>query len=482
MIMGGGQHAFRQRDASGGGASGVPSAGSGLCHQFAARVLKFGSHPLRSVGPAFSLLLPGLIVFLGFAHVLTDSAAPSHPPTILTFNRDIAPIVFQHCAVCHHEGQVAPFPLLNYRDVKKRATQIAVVTRTRFMPPWKPEPGFGDFVGSRRLSDEDISKIQAWVAEGAPEGDPRDLPPTPSFGEGWFFGKPDLVVQLSRPFPVPADGPDVYRCFTLPLPGNEDKYIGAYQFRPLNPRVIHHAIIVEDRYGAARRLQGDSSDGYPCVGSFGFPVPGYMGLWAPGSIPKRWPEGVGKVARKGSGLVVQVHFHPTGKPEPSNFEVGLYFMPEPPRRTPFDIEAGTISLDIPPGERNYTVRSSTFVDEDVEAIGIVPHAHYLGKEVKATATLPDGSVKPLLWIRDWNFNWQELYRFASPVFLPQGTRIDLEWIYDNSDANPRNPSHPPKRVTWGVEATDEMCELHVEVVKAEPSSRLTPERTTEPGR
>ena len=183
-------------------------------------------------------------------------------------------------------------------------------------------------------------------------------------------------------------------------------------------------------------------------------------------MPKPWPPGVGKVAKKGSGLVAQVHFHPTGKPESTSFQIGLYFMPQPPRKAPFDIQAGTIDLDIPAGDRNYVVRSWTLVEQDVKAIGIIPHAHFLGKEVKATATLPDGTVKPLLWIRDWNFNWQEQYRYATPVFLPQGTRIDLEWTYDNSDQNPANPSHPPRRVRWGVEATDEMCELHVEVVPA----------------
>ena len=421
---------------------------------------------LALLSPCATLAFLALMAVFWATQAQTCRGARPEASGAVTFNKDIAPIVFQHCAVCHHQGQVAPFALLTYKDVKSHAKQIGTVTGVRFMPPWKPEPGFGDFLGNRRLSDGDINKFQQWIEEGAPEGDPHDLPPAPSFSESWSLGKPDLVVELARSFAVPADGPDIYRCFTLPLSVSEDKYIRAFEFLPGNRRVIHHAIVVEDRYGAARRLQGDSPDGYPCLGSFGFPVAGYLGMWTPGSIPKPWPEGVGKVAKKGSGLVTQVHFHPTGKPESTNFQIGLYFMPQPPRKVPFDIQAGTIDLDIPAGDRNYVVKSWTLVEQDVEAIGIIPHAHFLGKEVKATATLPDGTVKPLLWIRNWNFNWQEQYRYVTPVFLPQGTRVDLEWTYDNSDQNPANPSHPPRRVRWGVEATDEMCELHLEAVPA----------------
>jgi mono/diheme cytochrome c family protein len=414
-----------------------------------------------------------LVVVFGFTMAITKAATrlsfPARGESPSTFTKDVAPIIFAHCAGCHRPGQVAPFSLLSYADARAHGSLIAAVTKSRFMPPWKPEPNFGDFAGSRRLSEEEIETFQKWVAEGMPQGDPRDLPPPPQFADTWYLGKPDLVVSLRQPFDVPAGPNDLYRCFVIPLHLPEDRYISAYEFRPGNARVVHHAIIVEDSYGAAQRLQGSTASGYDCFGSFGFPVPGYLGLWTSGTTPRPWPAGVATRIRKGAGLVVQVHFHPDGKPEKEQFEVGLYFAKEPAEKVPFDVTVGTEFLNILPGDPAYRVNSYAYTLEDGELLGVIPHAHLLGKEVKATATLPDGTVQPLIWIKHWDFNWQEEYRYRHPVFLPQGTRIDVQWTYDNSAENPRNPNHPPKLVTWGEQSTDEMCEFHLEMVKASPA-------------
>jgi len=391
--------------------------------------------------------------------------SPVSPNAELTFAKDIAPIIFNHCSTCHRPGQVAPFPLLSYADVKKRAKLIALVTQSRTMPPWKPEPGYGDFLGARRLSDEQVAMIQRWVEEGAPEGNPRDLPPAPHFSDAWSLGKPDLVVKMPEPFTVPADGPDVYHCFVVPISAPENQDVVAYEFRPSNPLVVHHAIVVEDAYGAARRLETQPGAGYPCFGGFGFPVAGYLGIWTPGSIPHPEPEGVAKVLRKGSNLMVQVHFHPTGKTEKEQSTIALYFSKEPPRKIPEDFALGSMDIDIPAGDKHYKVADYAILPYDAVVLGIIPHAHKLCREIKAFATLPDGTQKPLLWIKDWDFNWQEQYQYARPISLPQGTRIDAEWIYDNSADNPNNPSHPPQRVTWGEQSTDEMAEMHLEVIR-----------------
>jgi len=419
-------------------------------------------------GKKIILTLSSLAVAVGFGRFSARLGAASRYEPRVTFTRDVAPILFAHCASCHRPGQVAPFPLLSYVDARNHGGLIAVVTKSRFMPPWKPEPNFGDFEGKRRLSDEEIATLQQWVTEGMPQGDPRESPPVPHFADAWYLGKPDLVVGLSQPFDVPAGPNDVYRCFVIPVNQPEDRYLSAYEFRPDNARVVHHAIVVEDSYGAAQRLEGSSSSGYECFGGFGFPVPGYLGLWASGAIPKPWPSGIATRIRKGSGLVVQVHFHPDGKPEKEQFQLGLYFAREPAKRVPYDVAVGTQFLNIPAGDAAYKVSSYAYIAEDAEALGVIPHAHFLGKEVKATATLPDGAVKPLIWIKQWDFNWQEEYRYQTPLFLPQGTRIDVRWTYDNSTENPRNPNHPPKLVTWGEESTDEMCELHLEMVAAGP--------------
>ena len=392
------------------------------------------------------------------------AAAKTHA---VTFNEDVSPIIFKHCASCHRPGEVAPFPLLTYQDVQKRAKLIGVLTQRRYMPPWKPEPGFGHFQGARRLTDGEIATIQQWVDEGAPEGKVGARPPLPRFKEGWQLGQPDLVLQMTKSYTVPAESPEFYRCFVLPAALPKDRYITAFEVRPSNRKVVHHAIFVQDPRRAARRLETEPGGGYPCVGGFGFPVSGALGLWTAGIVPRTEPEGVATDLKKDSDVVLQLHFRPSGKPEQEQCTIGLYFAKQPPRRTSTNVTVSSYAIDIPPGAQNYRLRSFSYVPFDAEVLSIFPHAHYLAREVEATATLPDGSVIPLLSIKDWDFNWQEEYWYAVPLRLPEGTRVDLEFTYDNSASNPRNPSHPPQRVTWGEQTSDEMAEIHLRVVAAD---------------
>ncbi len=382
----------------------------------------------------------------------------------MTFNKDVAPIIFAHCTTCHRPGEVAPFPLLTYQDAKSRAPLMAKVVASRLMPPWKPVPGYGEFLGNRRLTDAQIRVIGQWVREGAPEGDPHDLPQAPRFVSGWQLGQPDLVLKMARPFNVPATGDDVYHCFVLRTGLTEDKYVVGFEERPSNRRVVHHSIIVQDEHGAARRLAHGSDVGYPCFGGFGFPAPGYLGFWTPGAVPHRQPPGIAEILKKRADLVLQTHFHPDGRPEEEQTTIGLYFAQRPPREVPMDLTVGSVDIDIPAGDAHYKVASFAYVPGDVEVISIIPHCHLLCREVMANATLPDGGTKPLIWIKDWEFNWQQQYWYRTPVKLPAGTRVDMEMIYDNSSRNPRNPHHPPERVTWGEQSTDEMAEVHLEVV------------------
>lgn len=387
-------------------------------------------------------------------------ALPLIPLLLVTFTRDVAPILYQHCASCHRPGEAAPFSLLTYADAAKRAALIAKVTARRYMPPWLPEPGYGRFEGARLLSDRQIATLREWAATNAREGDSARLPPLPRFPEGWHLSTPDLTVRMPNPFAVPADGPDLYQCFVIPLALDARKYVRAVEFRPEARRAVHHALFLLDSSGAARQ-HGES---YPCFGAPGFLPSGALGGWTPGTGAVRRPEGSPATLHKGSALVMQVHYHPTGKPETDQSTLGLYFTDEPPRRQVMDIALGSRRIDIPPGERAYTVRDHFTTPVAVEAIGIIPHAHYICKEMRGWAMLPDGRKQWLLRIRDWNFNWQEQYRYAAPLELPAGTRFEMEFIYDNSEANPRNPNHPPRRVLWGPATTDEMAGLHVQVV------------------
>lgn len=383
-----------------------------------------------------------------------------------TFNRDISPILWKNCAGCHRSGEVGPFPLLTYRDAAKRADFLAEVTVSRRMPPWKPEPGFGAFLDEHRLSDEDIRRIAEWSEAGAPEGDPADLKPLPTFPEGWQLGKPDLVLEVPERFEIPATGRDVYRCFVIPIPIDFDRTVAAVEFRPGNRRVVHHALLYLDTTGAARsRDADDPGPGYTTFGGPGILPTGMLGGWAPGAMPRRLPDGVGRYLRKGSDLVLQVHYHPDGKPETDRSVVGVYFTPTPARKIVAGIAVRTRDIDIPPGESRYRASAqSEPLPVDVHAIGISPHMHYVGREMKVVARTPEGRTVPLIWIKDWDFNWQGQYQFRSPVDLPKGTVITVEAFYDNSADNPANPSKPPRRVRWGEQTTDEMCLLGVQVV------------------
>jgi Flp pilus assembly protein TadD len=412
-------------------------------------------------------LVPALVASTAAAHV--SLGARAKPP--VTFTRDVAPIVFSRCTPCHRPGEVGPFTLLTYDDVKKRARQIADLTAARVMPPWPPEPGHGDFAGERRLTNAEIATIQRWVAGGAPEGDPRDLPPTPTWREGWQLGEPDLVVRMPEPYAVQADGPDVFRKFVIPIPTTGTQYVRAIEFRPGNGRVLHHAIMHLDATGDARRL--DRQDREPGIGGMLFtegisPAGHFLG-WSPGVMPTAPPADLAWPLNAGTDLILQLHLLPTGKPETIQSSVGFFFTPTPPSRAGMGLQLGSYTIDIPPGDKAYVVEDTYVLPVDVEVRSIYPHAHYLGRDIQAHAVLPDGSKRPLIWIRDWDFYWQGEYRFVTPVALPKGTTIAMRYTYDNSEENPRNPHRPPTRVVYGGQSSDEMANLWMQVVPTNSS-------------
>ena len=383
----------------------------------------------------------------------------------VTFSRNIAPILYRHCAGCHHAGAVAPFPLITYQDVAKRAQLVAKVTATHYMPPWLPSAPH--FQNDRRLTDAEIATLQRWAAGGAPEGNSAETPPTPEFSSGWPLGPPGLEAEMRAPFAVPAEGSDLFQCFVIPLPVGKERYVKSIDIRPGNSAVVHHALLFQDITREARRR--DTGSGYPCFGTPGFLPARGLGGWTPGKQPVPAPPGMAETLFAGADLVLQVHYHPTGKPETDRTRVALYFTPDKPRRHLTDIGLGSNRIDIPPGEALYRVTDRFTVPVAIDVIGVIPHAHYICKDMRAYAVLPGGARRTLLHIPDWNFNWQEQYRYPMPIRLPADTRLEMEFIYDNSEANPRNPNHPPQRVVYGPATTDEMAGLHLEVVPVQES-------------
>jgi tetratricopeptide (TPR) repeat protein len=381
-----------------------------------------------------------------------------------TFSKDVAPILFEHCAACHQPDGPGPFSVLTYDEVRRRATQIAAVTRARVMPPRKAEPGQGDFIGQERLASADIATIQKWVDEGAEEGNPGDLPPVPVQNGGWQLGTPDLVVRPPA-YTLTTGGTDVFRIFVIPIPAAERRFVRGIEFRPGN-RVVHHANIRIDRTPASRRFDDeDPAPGYDglIARSAGYPDGHFLG-WTPGQAPPLLPKGLAWTLQPGSDLVVELHMQPSGKPEIVQPSIGFFFGSDPPERTPAMLRLGRQSLDIPAGSTRYTSTDSFMLPVDVEVQAVQPHAHYLAREVRGTARLPNGTIRPLIVINDWDFRWQQVYRYMKPVSLPKGTTLTMEFVYDNSAANLRNPSRPPKRVLWGQRSADEMGDLWIQVL------------------
>ncbi len=388
------------------------------------------------------------------------------PKGAVTYSKDIAPILNENCAACHRPGEIGPFSLLSYADAQKRAEFIAEVTADKRMPPWKAEPGVARFRDERHLTAEQVKLLADWAKAGAPEGDPAKAPKPPVFSDGWQLGEPDMVLKMPQPFSVPAGGNDVYRCFVVPIPLDEDRMVSAVEFRPGNSRVVHHAIMFLDSKGQARERDGkDGQPGFPCFGTPGIIPTGGLGAWAPGAMPHPLPARIAKYVQKSSDLVLQVHYHPSGKPETDQSTVGLYFSKKPAQRVVTGVAIIQPELKLPAGEKQAFVRAiSQRLPTNVHVLGVSPHMHNLGKQIRVVAVDPSGRRSvPLIWIKDWDFNWQGAYSFERPIRLPKGSRIRVEAVYDNSAENPKNPNKPPKEIKWGEGTNDEMCLVTVQV-------------------
>jgi tetratricopeptide (TPR) repeat protein len=341
------------------------------------------------------------------------------------------------------------------------------------MPPWKPEPGHGDFADARRLSDVQIQLIQRWAVSGWPEGDPAEAPPPPPQADGWQLGSPDLLLTMDRPFTVPAGGDDIYRHFVIPIAVTETRFVRAWELRAGNSRALHHATMEIDRTGMSRHLDmQDPAPGYEGLIAHTTMAPdGYFLDWAPGHTPYRAPDGMAFPVEKNSDLVLMLHLRPTGRPEDVQVRVGLYFAGTPPTRIPALLRLTRQDLDIPAGEPRYVVTNGFTTPVDLDVFTVQPHAHNLAREIEGFAILPDGTRQELLYIKDWDFNWQGVYRYAAPIFLPAGTTLTARWVYDNSEANARNPIRPLRPVRFGQRTSDEMAELWFQVVPRTAADR-----------
>jgi tetratricopeptide (TPR) repeat protein len=410
----------------------------------------------------------GLLLTTGCREGERGRAAPGTAEITgpVTFNEHVAPILHQHCAPCHWPGGAAPHSLLTYEETEPLAPLIAVVTANRKMPPWLPAPDIIGFADDRSLGDHEIDLLRRW-AESGTRGDNsvRVTPPPPP--EDWPLGEPDLIVRMAEPYQPEMGRHDVFRNIVIPVPVQGVKYVRAVDLQPGSPKVVHHAQIMVDSTGTSRQI--DAADPEPgfdgMVHAKGAENPrGFFLGWTPGMVPFEGSEEMAWPISDATDLVLMLHLRPKPESEPIQAQIGLYFADKPPTRIPQIIKLGSPTIDIAPGESDYTVEDSYQLPVDVYALRVYPHAHYLGKRMEGYAILPDGTKRWLLLIEDWDFNWQDEYRYAEPIFLPKGSRLIMRFTFDNSADNPQNPNHPPVRVVYGPESKDEMGEFLLQVL------------------
>lgn len=449
------------------------------------------------------VILAAAVVWSGSSVQAEQAAATAAP----TFSKDVAPILFANCTSCHRPTDIAPMSLLTYKDARPWAKSIAAKVADGTMPPWHADPKYGHWVGERRLTDVQKATIARWVAAGAPEGNAADLPPAPTYTDGWNI-TPDAVLSMQEDYPIPATGEVAYQYLVVPANFAEDRYISDWEFRPGDRRAVHHMLLYllapkEVAEAQMKRQQGmmlqrmfgappQAAAGAPAaprpVPPFEFaccvqipdgqsggrplpkdqqkdPGPNYrarpvgmgqgMGGFSPGGSIRHFPEGMGMRIPAGYSLVFQMHYTTYGKATTDRSQIGLKFSKTPPKTMLNTLALINASLSIPPGEANYTIDNTMTFNRDTAIYSLIPHTHLRGTGWHYEVTYPDGRKEVVLSVPNYDFNWQHEYVFATPLMLPAGSKLYAKAWYDNSARNKSNPD-PTQRVTWGDQTWEEM--------------------------
>ena len=408
-------------------------------------------------------ILPISLICAAASVACVAFTTPSHPGTTertkrkVTFARDVAPILYTKCAGCHHEGEVAPFSLMSFEDARAKAPTIAAAVQQKFMPPWHAV-SHGEFLNDRSLTAAEIATLKEWSEAGSPAGDLSKAPKPPKFNGNWHIGKPDFSAKPVKPFEVAAEGPDIYRCFVVPTNFDSDRIVSDIELKPENRKVVHHIVVYVSTSGEARLKDGqDGQPGYSSFGGAGVATSGVLAVWAPGIEPITTPKNTGIQLPKGADIILQVHYHPTGKVELDQSEIGLKFSSKPVDKMIRTSLFGSLLISIPKGSTNAEVKADMYLAAPITVYDMFPHMHKLGHDMRLTATLPNGTKTELSRVDHYDFNWQTRYIYRQPVHLPKGTHVEVVSHYDNSTANLNNPNNPPKPVWWGEQTTNEMA-------------------------
>ena len=382
---------------------------------------------------------------------------------------DVAPVLTENCVGCHRPGGLGPFSLTTYEQARAHAEGIAEMVTARRMPPWQPVSGFAasTFKGAPPLTDADRETLQGWSAAGAPAGSVGGTT-APVAGADWPLGEPDLIVTLAEPYTVAADNGVEYRNFALPVDIAAPRWVRAVDVRPdaVAEAAIQRVQITLDGTGTGRRLQEEhDAPGFPGLApdQGRFP-PGDFLVWAGG---RRATPPAGDVAWQidpGTDLLLQLGLRPREQPVDVQVSVGLYFSAEPPARRGVGIVLDAPALDIPAGEPAHVVEDRYILPVAIEVAGVYAYLHRLGTTVEVVAETPDGAVLGLLRVADWRFDWQDGYRYTESVRLPPGTLLRARFSFDNSSANPHNPSNPPVRVRYNPDDTTPRAEVFLQTL------------------
>jgi peroxiredoxin len=366
-------------------------------------------------------------------------AAPARKD--VTFSKDVAPVLQRRCQACHRPGEAAPFALLTYEDAKKHGRMIREVVTQHRMPPWHADRRYGHFANDRSLKPEEIDTLAAWADAGMPRGDDRDLPRPVDWPQGWLLGKPDLVLSMPEEFHVPADGSLPYKNWVVDPGFTEDRWVRVAEARPGARAVVHHVVVYIQPPGGQR----SGRDGTLSV----------LVGWAPGDLGLVCPPDTALRVPKGSKLRFELHYTPNGTGVTDRTSVGITFARTPPRYELFTNAFANESILLPPHEEHYRAEATLRLRADALLISCVPHMHWRGQDYRYEILYPDGKRETILSVPRWDFNWQNVYRFAEPVKLPKGARLHAVAHWDNSRNNPYNPA-PDKAVRWGLQTWDEM--------------------------
>ncbi len=422
---------------------------------------------------SFNWLFVGVAVLVSTAGLSGTAAAGAEADTP-TFTEDVAPILYENCVTCHRAGEVAPMSLVTYQETRPWGRSIKNKVMSGEMPPWHADPSVGRFLNERRLTDDERDTIVQWVDAGAPEGDRDKLPPAPTFAEGWQIGTPDLIVEMTEAFEVPAEGEVAYQYFTAPTNFTEDKWVQAVEVRAGAPSAVHHILAYARAPGAERRPPafnlipvGERAEaavrareararetGRPARPAGAGPGT-LIGTMAPGTNPIVFEPKSAMRVPKGTQVVFQVHYTATGEPTSDRSSIGMVFTDEPPEQ---EVRFGQFLnpyFEIPAGEANQRVDALVEFTEDTEIYALFPHTHLRGKRWEYELVHPDGRREPVLSVPGYDFNWQIYYQFEEPLMVPKGTRLEASAWYDNSAANKANPD-PTIPVRWGEQTWEEM--------------------------